>query len=86
MGSHLHSNQIHEGPGISLSYLDEERDHSKKAMEHIQTPRKGKPTSLQASQEGWFVQDDDEESMGLPFEKVDPFIQKDPLSREPIKD
>ena len=47
-----------------------EQDHSRKAMEHIQTSRKSKP---KPNPDDWFAQNDDADSLGSPFEKIDTF-------------
>ena len=47
---------------VSLADLKDKQDHSRKAMEHIQTPRKVKPNQNSDSEE-WFVQEDDEDSL-----------------------
>ena len=70
---------------VSLLDLKDEQDHSRKAMEHILTPRKSKPKFNPDSDE-WFTQDDDEESLSQPFEKVDRFVLEDPLNGRLVED
>jgi len=58
---------------VSLGDLKDEQDHSMKAIEHIQTPRKVKP-KLNSDSEEWFVQEDDEDSLSQPFENTSTFM------------
>ena len=55
---------------VSLVDVTGYRAHSKKAMDHIQTPRKMKPTTNDSS---------DDDSMDSPFEKVNAFVKTDSL-------
>lgn len=68
---------------VSSSELKDEQDHSRKAMEHIQTPRKSKSKS-NIDSDGWFGQDDDKGSICQSLEKVSTFTS-DGVGR-PVKD
>ena len=54
-------------------------------MEHIQTLQKPKPKSNRDSDE-WFAQDNDEDSLSQPFEKIDMFVLEDPQNGRPVED
>ena len=69
---------------VSLEDLMEEQEHSRKAKEHVQTPRKAKSKSKMDSDD-WYTQEDDEESV-QPFEKSSTFILEDPLNGRPVAD
>ena len=58
---------------VSSAELKEEQDHLKRAKEHAQTPRKVKIRS-NIDSDGWFGQDDDEDSVSQPFEKGTTFV------------